>query len=175
MPKLNKKTLLSSFAFAAALVLCERPAAAQNKLSVDVGAAFPDGTNNGDGWGLGLRYGREWKLAILTLTPEFDFSYHNFSGPNDATTLAFMGGGRLGIDFIIEPSVFAHAGVGHVDGVGISQTSLGYDVGAALDLTVLPVIDFGPHLIFAGIAGDHSNDPFTWMEIGGHISFNFGG
>jgi hypothetical protein len=36
------------------------------------------------------------------------------------------------------------------------------------------VIEFGPHLMLAGIAGSSSNDPFTWLELGGHLTVNFG-
>ena len=52
---------------------------------------------------------------------------------------------RIGIDFGLEPSVFAHAGIGHFEITSDAHTSLGYDVGAALDPTLLPVISFGPH------------------------------
>jgi hypothetical protein len=162
-------------ALAAAVSFASRPAGAQNKLSLDAGAAFPDGSGNGDGWGAGLRFGHEWDLALISLTPELALSYHNFSGANDPSTIAFLGGGRVAIGFVIEPSVFVHAGVGHVDGHTISHTSLAYDLGAALDLTVLPVIDFGPHLVFSGIAGDSGSQAFSWLEIGGHVTFNLRG
>jgi hypothetical protein len=158
-----------------ASVLVSAPAGAQNKLSLDVGAAFPEGGGNGDGWGAGVRFGHEWDLAIISLTPELVFHYHDFSGANDASTVAFLGGGRVAIGFVLEPSVFVHAGVGHVDGVGISHTSLAYDLGAALDLTMLPVIDFGPHVMWSGIAGENGAEAFSWVEVGGHVTFNFGG
>lgn len=156
-------------------VLVSTPAQAQNKLSLDVGAAFPEGSGNGDGWGAGVRFGHEWDLAIISLTPELAFHYHDFSGANDPTTIAFLGGGRVAIGFVLEPSVFVHAGVGHVDGNAMSHTSLAYDFGAALDLTMLPVIDFGPHVMWSGIAGENDRDAFSWVEVGGHVTFNFGG
>ena len=155
-------------------VLVSPPAAAQNKLSLDLGAAFPEGSGNGDGWGAGVRFGHEWDLAIVSLTPELAFHYHDFSGANDPTTIAFLGGGRVAIAFVLEPSVFAHAGVGHVDGNAISHTSLAYDLGAALDLTILPVIDFGPHVMLSGIAGENGSNAFSWVEVGGHVTFNIG-
>jgi hypothetical protein len=46
-------------------------------------------------------------------------------------------------------------------------------VGAALDITVLPVIDFGVHATFAGIAGNDEIDPFSWIAVGGHVAFAF--
>ena len=54
-----------------------------------------------------------------------------------------------------------------------SSTSLGYDVGLALDLTMLPVVSFGPHVLVAGVAGgESSNEPLSWVEVGGHVSFS---
>jgi len=155
---------------AAALLLAIGPVAqAQTKLAVDVGAAFPSGAVSSDGWGAGLRFGREYHLTLLTLTPELDAAYHRFGDSTDA--FRFMGGGRLGVDFGLEPSVFAHAGVGHYSAPSSSSTSLGYDVGLALDLTMLPVVSFGPHVLVAGVAG---TEPLSWVEVGGHVSFSFG-
>ena len=55
-----------------------------------------------------------------------------------------------------------------------SFTSLYYDVGAALDLTAIPMVSFGPHLTLAGVAGNDDRRPFSWTEIGGHLTFEFG-
>jgi hypothetical protein len=143
-----------------------------NKLSLDAGAAFPNGRGNDDGFGIGLRYGHEWDLAILSLIPELGVGYHAFGGPNDADAVTVFGGGRVAIGFVLEPSVYAHAGVGHVATNTTSFTSLAYDIGAALDLTVIPVVDFGPHVTLAGVAGNERREPFSWLEIGGHLTFN---
>lgn len=156
------------------LLFCLSPhAAAQTTVAVDVGAAFPSGAESSDGWGAGLRFGRRYHVTLLSLDPELDVAYHNFG---DGKTEAFrvLGGGRLGIDAGLEPSVFAHAGVGHYGAPAGSHTSLGYDLGAALDLTMLPVISFGPHVMFAGIAGTNTIEPLSWFEVGGHVSFTFG-
>jgi hypothetical protein len=161
-------------AAAALLLLFTTPVEAENKLSFDAGAAFPEGAGNDDGFGLGLRYGHEWDLAIISLTPEMGVGYHAFGGRNDADVLTIFGGGRLAIGFVLEPSVYAHAGVGHVATDATSFTSLAYDVGAAVDLTAIPMVAFGPHLTFAGVAGNERRSPFSWLEIGGHITFGFG-
>jgi hypothetical protein len=166
-------SLAVALSLSALCVLTPSLAAAQNKLSFDAGAAFPAASGNDDGWGVGVRFGHEWDLLLLSITPEIGVSYHDFSGPNDATTFAGFGGGRVGIGFILEPSVFLHAGVGHLGGV-VRHTSLAYDLGAALDITAIPVIDFGPHVMLSGIAGDENTEAFSWLEIGGHLTFNFG-
>ena len=166
-------SLAVALALGALGVLTPGRAAAQNKLSFDAGAAFPSASGNDDGWGAGMRFGHGWDLLLISITPEIGFSYHDFSGRNDATTFAVFGGGRVGIGFVLEPSVFLHAGVGHLGGV-VRQTSLAYDLGAALDVTAIPVIDFGPHVMLSGIAGDKNSEAFSWLEIGGHLTINFG-
>jgi hypothetical protein len=162
-------------AVAAGTWLTAPAARAENKLSFDAGAAFPKGAGNDDGFGLGLRYGHEWDLAIISLVPELGVGYHAFGGRNDADVVTVFGGGRIAVGFVLEPSVYAHAGVGHVATDTTSFTSLAYDVGAALDLTAIPMVAFGPHLTLAGVAGNESRPAFSWLEIGGHLTFGFGG
>lgn len=160
-----------------AVSLISAPAAAEDEIAVDVEAAWADDPIETNGLGVGLRVGHVWDIAILTITPEFGVSYHDFEGAADPTAWNVMAGGRFGVDLLIEPSVYAHAGLGHfgydLPSGDVSHTSLGYDVGAALDLTLLPVIDFGVHASVAGIAGDETIDPFSWIAVGGHIAFAF--
>jgi hypothetical protein len=170
----NLLRLGSIAAIAAVSISFSPPAHAESKLSIDAGAAFPSGSGNDDGFGLGLRYGHEWDLAIISLVPELGVGYHAFSGRNDADAVTVVGGGRIAIGFVLEPSVYAHAGVGHVAMDTNSFTSLAYDVGAALDLTVIPWVAFGPHLTLAGVAGNEDRPAFSWLELGGHVTFDFG-
>src|SRR6478609_4398851 len=89
--------------FALFAVLLPRTARAQNKIAVDLGADFPQGSGNDNGWGIGGRFGRQWNLAVIKLTPEVGFSYHDLSGPADATAWNILAGGRFGVDFGLEP------------------------------------------------------------------------
>src|SRR6187402_778032 len=120
-------------------------AAAQNELSLDAEAAFPSDESHDTGWGGGVRFGHEWDLVLISLTPEIGANYHAFGGAPDAESFAVVAGGRVGISFVLKPSAFLHAGVGHFGydtALGdVSQTSLAYEAGLALDLTMLPVID----------------------------------
>lgn len=163
----------------AAFVCASRTAHAQNEFSIDAEAAFPSDDEHGNGWGLGARFGHEWDLVLLYVTPELGVNYHSFGGATDAETFAVVGGGRVGIGFVLEPSAFLHAGVGHFgyDTLTreVSQTSIAYEMGLALDLTILPVIDLGAHASWAGVAGDDDVDPLSWFAVGGHITFEFGG
>jgi hypothetical protein len=176
----NLKRFAKASSFAAVLTavsLISIPAMAEDEIAVDVEAAWADDPNESTGLGVGLRAGHVWDIAIITITPELGASYHDFDGAADPTAWDVKAGGRFGIDLLLEPSVYAHAGLGHFgydlpDG-DVSQTSLAYDVGAALDVTVLPVIDFGVHATFAGIAGNDEIDPFSWIAVGGHVAFAF--
>ncbi|MBW8885977.1 MAG: hypothetical protein JF612_14655 [Planctomycetia bacterium] len=53
-------------------------------------------------------------------------------------------GGRFAVGKIIEPSIFGHVGVGHVQGFE-TRTAPIMDAGLALDFTLLPLIDLGVH------------------------------
>jgi hypothetical protein len=159
---------------AALALLAPSTAHAQNKLAVDLGADFPSGSGNGNGWGVGGRFGHQWNLTLIKLIPEVGFSYHDMSGTADTKAWNVLAGGRFGIDFGLEPLVFAHAGVGHYSSVDASHTSFAYDIGGALDLTLLPVVSFGVHVMESGIAGGNGSDAFSWLEVGGHVAFNIG-
>jgi len=151
--------------------LTSRPAKADHeRVSLDADAVWRTGSQDDNGWGGGLRVGHSWEILVLSLTPELGLSYHDFGtrGPTDFRGFA---GGRVGIDFVLQPSVFVHAGVGHA-GRTESQTSLAYDFGGALDLTLLPV-DVGIHALFSGIAGDETAPAFTWFGVGAHVTFKF--
>jgi opacity protein-like surface antigen len=171
------KAVCSAAALLATLALAST-AHAQNQIAVDVEAAWADDPEDDSGFGVGVRAGHVWDIAVLELTPEFGASYHDFDGAPNASAWNLMAGGRFGIDLLIQPSVYAHAGVGHfgydLPTREVSHTSLAYDVGVALDLTLLPVIDIGAHATVAGIAGGENVDPFSWLAIGGHIAFSFG-
>ena len=160
-----------------AAFLISSPASAHDEIAIDVEAAWADDPNDPNGLGAGVRAGHVWDIAIITITPELGASYHDFDGAADPTAWDIKAGGRFGIDLLIEPSVYAHAGLGHFgydlpDG-DVSHTGLGYDVGAALDITALPVIDFGVLATVAGIAGNDDVDPFSWIAVGGHVAFAF--
>lgn len=124
-----------------------------------------------DGWGAGIRFGREWEPLLLTLNPELSVQYGRFEGLESISAYRFMGGARLGVGFIIEPSVFAHAGAGylaqdpHESGMGLA-----YDAGAALDLTAIPRIDFGVHAHYAGITAPSGTEvDAAWWALGVHV------
>jgi hypothetical protein len=155
-------------------------AAAQDQLSLDVEAAYPGNDAYENGFGLGARFGHEWDLVLVSVIPEIGVNHHAFDGDRDADAFAVLAGGRVAVGFVLEPSVFVHAGVGHYNAellVGeVSETNFAYQMGLALDFTLLPVVDFGAHAAYMGIAGDVEEDvdSFDWIALGGHVTFVFG-
>ncbi len=132
-----------------------------------------DARDTDSGGGFGLRGGEEWEVLILTLSPELSAQYSRFGGEREPSAYQLMGGTRLGIGFIIEPSVFAHAGIGYLDQeLYGSGTGFAYDVGAALDLTLIPFMDIGVHAQLSGV-----NTPaddvrgLAWLVTGVHVEF----
>lgn len=147
-------------------------ASAAPTVGVDLHAgAAADDSDADSGGGFGLRAGEEWELLVLTLCPELSGQYGSFGGARDPDVYQLMVGGRLGIGFIIEPSIYAHAGVGYLDqDLYESSAGLAYDAGLALDLTVIPFMDIGLHAHLAGISGDESRG-LGWGMAGVHVEF----
>jgi hypothetical protein len=173
---------LATFSVAAPLSFASVASAEGKVIGVDVVAALPsDGTVAGvdTGWGAGIRVGNQWDVPLLNLMPELKFQYTNFGGPVDMTAWNLGLGGAIGISFILKPSVFAHGGVGHYGynapaGLESSQTAFGYDVGAALGLSLV-AFDLGAQVAWNGIVGDSSIDKLQWVSVGGYTSFTLPG
>ena len=121
------------------------------------------------GMGGAVRFGREYDVLLLSLTPEFMGELHTFSGPSDLVHFAGLAGGRATIGKIIEPGVFAHVGAGHVNLPGDSLTGLALDLGVTLDLTVIPAVDLGVHGAYDALTW--ADEPaFDWYRVGAHIA-----
>lgn len=121
----------------------ERHSKTHIAVDFDFNSAF-DELDTKLGGGGALRIGQKFNLLLISLTPEVGGSYHAFGG-NDETRLyrGFLGG-RLGFGKIVEPSVFAHWGLAHLEGLQ-TRTGTVLDAGLALDITLLPLVDFGVH------------------------------
>lgn len=170
----HRKLTAAAAMLAMPLSVCYAASAkAEPKLGVDVNLNYPHDRDDTDsGGGVGVRIGNEWDLLLLRLTPEASATYAGFRGPSDAAAYQLMGGARLGVGFIIEPSIYAHAGGGYLDwGNYDSGVGVAYDAGAALDLTVLPLIDLGLHAALAGISSPASDSPaLNWTVLGAHFA-----
>jgi hypothetical protein len=165
---------------AAALIVFPGSAAADTRTVVGVDLNFNDsvmGDDAGNGAGLDIYFGPRLDLAILTLTTEIKAGFHDFGGPLDPTIYRGMVGGSVGIGALLRPSLFAHIGAGHLrtdDRFGVDRdgrTNLTTDFGAALDVTILPLVDLGIHGSYNVLAGDDENEPFEWLQAGAHVTF----
>jgi hypothetical protein len=109
----------------------------------DFGTAL-DAPETKAGGGGALRLGQEFDLLLISLTPELGGGYHAFGGNDETRLYSGFVGGRLAVGKIIEPSVFAHLGLAHTNGLE-NRTAPIMDAGLAIDLTLLPLIDLGFH------------------------------
>lgn len=137
-------------------------------LDFDFGAAL-DQPGAKSGGGGALRIGQELDLFLISLTPELGGSYHAFGGDDKTRIYGGFVGGRLAIGKIIEPAIFAHAGVARVDGFQ-SRTAPTLDGGLALDFTLLPLIDLGVHGAYNIILPRDDGSSLEFVTLGAHAA-----
>ncbi|HMI93125.1 MAG TPA: hypothetical protein VK509_17260 [Polyangiales bacterium] len=164
-------TFLSLAAALAALAFYSGEAHAQSlRISGDLDyAAELAGREAGIGGGGALRAGAQLDLIVATLILEGGGSYHGFGGDDEVNVWRGLAGGEVRIGKILEPGLFAHAGVGHLSGVG-AFTAPAVDVGLALDLTIIPLIDIGAHVAYNALLGNADRDGFSWLTAGLHAA-----
>jgi hypothetical protein len=121
------------------------------------------------GVGGALRLGHEYDLLLVSLTPELMGTLHDFSGPSDPLVFSGMGGGRLTLGKVIEPGVFAHVGVGHASMPLDSRTGLAFDLGATVDLTLIPAVDLGVQGAYDLVAWQRES--FDRFRAGAHVVY----
>lgn len=122
----------------------------------------PDTTSGGGG---ALRLGQKYDLFLVSLTPEIGGSYHAFGGDDKTKLYTGFLGGRLGVGKILEPSIFAHLGVGHVSGLE-DRTAPVMDAGLALDFTLLPLIDLGVHGAYNVMLPRNDGSSLRYVTLG---------
>ena len=125
------------------------------------------------GGGGAIRVGLERDLVLVTLIPELELAYHNFGGgENHATTTSGKLGGRLRFLKILEPGIFAHAGLGHISGDD-PHYGFALDAGLTLDFTLLPLIDLGLHAAWNRVFDADSLPGLSYGTYGAHVAFVF--
>jgi hypothetical protein len=138
-------------------------------LDLDYGAAL-NHSEVDNGGGAGLRIGLERDYFLITLIPELQLNYHylNADRVESATITTGKIGGRIRFLKIVEPGIFAHAGLGHIGGDRVyEKTGIAFDAGFTLDLTILPLIDIGLHTAWNKIFGDPSVE---YVTAGAHLA-----
>lgn len=137
----------------------------------DYAAAF-DSNQIDNGGGGALRIGTQLNSVLITIIPELTFDWHSLSArtADDASLVSGKIGGRIRFLKILEPGVFAHAGVGHIGGDSLfSHTGFALDAGITLDLTILPLIDFGLHASWNRIYGGYESGT-SYGITGAHVA-----
>ena len=124
------------------------------------------------GSGGAFRIGSELDAILVTLIPELTVDYHSFGGRSDPSVVTGKVGGRIRFLKILEPGIFAHLGVGHISADPFSHTGVAFDAGATLDLTILPLIDFGVHAAWNRVFGDDERG-LSFGTLGGHVALVF--
>jgi hypothetical protein len=137
-------------------------------LDFDFGAALDQaGTKSGGGGA--LRIGQELDLFLISLTPELGGAYHAFGGDDETRIYGGFLGGRLAIGKIVEPAIFAHAGVARVEGLE-NRIAPTLDGGLALDFTLLPLIDLGVHGAYNVILPRDDGSSLEFVTLGAHAA-----
>jgi hypothetical protein len=123
------------------------------------------------GGGGALRIGSELDLFIVTMIPEVSLGYHSFGGSENYDAQTFTGtlGGRIRFLKILEPGIFAHAGIGRLGGYE-PHTGLALDAGVTLDFTLLPLIDLGLHAAWNRVFGDSDHAGLSYGTAGFHVA-----
>lgn len=135
----------------------------------------------GDGAAMGAtgRLGYSIDLPLVDLVPELAVSYVRFPGdelgnaPQAITSTRFGARLELGIP-VLSPAVYGHVGYASLAGEGgdyvLDRSGWSYDVGAALDLTVISEVRIGVHATYNAMQPDQK-DELTWTEVGAHVAF----
>ena len=180
----NCKVVLPASLMAAALCTCiarsaeAREDGADDKsktiLAFDLDFVAPLREPGADiGGGGAVRLGRKMDFVLVSLTPEIGGGYDGFSGDAKAGIYRGFIGARLGFGKIIEPSVFAHIGVGRLDADFGNHTAATFDGGIALDLTFLPLINLGAHASYNTLLAQSNYSSFDWLALGLHVALVF--
>lgn len=164
---------LSFVVIVAALALYSEPAAARTVIGAGLSAAVPAGTEDANGLEIDVEIGSRWEMPLLSLGTEFGGSYADFP---DLQVYRGVVGARLAFGAVLQPSIFGHLGLGRAvfaDGLlqRENETAFTYDVGAALDLTILPLLDIGIQAAYVSLPAP---DPaIEWVRLGVHASLVF--
>ena len=144
----------------------ESPRKSKTHIAVDFDfSSALDALGTKMGGGGALRVGQKFRLPLVSLTPELGGSYHAFGGDDETRSYSGFLGGRLGIGTVVEPSVFAHVGLGHLEGLQ-TRTGTMIDGGLALDVTLLPLIDFGVHGGYNVMLPNSDGSAFKYLTLG---------
>ncbi len=140
-------------------------------IDLDLGTAFQDKVDFS--YGLGARFG--WKIyfpgAPVWLLPEVGAHFMNFGGDYFSNAGAAFGGFRFGLDGIVQPNLFAHAGLGFVGGGDLGPYA---DIGIGVDFQLTRVFTLGLQAAYNTVLDNGSgNGDVKWASFGFNFGFDF--
>jgi hypothetical protein len=157
--------------------LAPNPARADILVGVDVDGVEPFEDGAAFGGGFGVRLGTQLHIPLLAITPELAFTYAKFGDDYGPAIYRGMIGGRVAIGEIIRIGIYGHIGLGRfaldLDDEDPSGTDVTYDVGLALDFTVIPFLNLGVHAAYNSFGEDDDRPVFEWLTTGAHVEFVF--
>ena len=157
--------------------LAPNPARADFLVGLDVDGVEPFEDGAAFGGGFGVRLGAQLHVPLLALTPELAFTYAQFGDDYGPSIYRGMIGGRVAIGEIIRIGVYGHIGLGSfnldLDDEDPSGSDVTYDLGLALDLTVIPILNLGVHAAYNRFGEDDDRDSFEWLTTGAHVELVF--
>jgi hypothetical protein len=171
-----RKSLLLIAAALSAWTLQTSSAQASTTIGLDLDLQVPIEINNvSTGGGFGIRLGQELHLPLISINPEFAFTYASFSKDEPPTVYRGVAGGRVGFGELMRFGVLAHIGFGYVNWDpgprDWSHTGLTYDIGAFFEVTALPLLNIGVHAAYNRIAGhDDLDEILHWLTMGAHVT-----
>lgn len=176
---MTKRTALGA-ALVVAAWIAPATAAAEPTVGADLDYTLPiDQSRVSSGFGLQARVGQYLEGPTLAFTPELGFGYASFSGDLGPKVYRGFGGARVAIGDILRPGLFGHAGIARLNvsppaGVSnFSRTAFTYDVGAFLDLSVIPHCIVGAHFAYERVHESSRFDHFSWGAFGAHAAVVF--
>jgi hypothetical protein len=174
--RMVRKGLLPIAALLCAWTMQTGSAQASTTIGLDLDLQVPIEINNvSTGGGFGIRLGQELHLPLISINPEFAFTYASFSKDDPPKVYRGVAGGRIGFGELIRFGVLAHIGFGYVNWEPApddwSHTGLTYDAGAFFEVTALPLLNIGVHAAYNRIAAaDEQEDILHWLSMGAHVT-----
>jgi hypothetical protein len=165
--------LATAGAFFAFATIATRANASGTTVAVDIDYAAPIDSDTDSGGGFGVRLGYEAVLPFVVATPELVFTWDKFSNNLDPRVYRGLAGIRLGVGEELRSGAFFHMGIGNIqpDLPDYSHTDLSYDLGAFLELAVLPSFNLGAHVAYNRVTG--GPNALQWASAGGQLAFVF--
>ncbi len=173
------------------LVISTHSVQAGPYVGIEAGGAVPMGDSAEDlelGPTFGGRVGYAIALPLIRVIPEIAFTYtiSNYdplvNESDGETTWTVAAGGRIGIGTGIVPYLFAHIGWGSLSAEGSDwvkdDSGATYDVGAALNLEMLPLANIGIFVSYQHMSHSEINNTALptsnqWFRFGAQIEMGF--